>query len=71
MIFVDLEHSDILIEATSSKKVCATSVSTGEQGGAPTLGQWPQSYRVWYEIEIFQINLKNLNYALNNICNRL
>ncbi len=35
------------------------SKSTGEQGGEPTLNQWPQCYRVWYEIEIFQINLKN------------
>jgi len=33
------ELSTSVIEATSSKKVCATSVSTGDQGGAPTLGQ--------------------------------
>jgi len=30
-------HRDILLEATSSQKVCATSVSSGDQGG--TLGQ--------------------------------
>jgi len=28
-----------LIEATSNQKVWATSVSIGDQGGAPTLGQ--------------------------------
>jgi len=43
-------------EATSSQKVCATSVSTDNQGGEPTLGHWLQCYRVWYEIENFQIN---------------
>jgi len=32
-------HRDILLEATSSKKMGATSVSTGNQGGEPTLGQ--------------------------------
>ncbi len=39
-------HRDILQEATSSQKLCATSLSTsdqgGDQGGEPTLGQWPQ-----------------------------
>jgi len=59
------------IEETSSQKVCATSVSTGNLGGEPTLGHWPQCYRVWYEVEIFQINFKNLYYALMNRCNRL
>jgi len=64
-------HRYILIEATSSQKVCATSVSTGNQGGVPTLGQWPQCYRIWNEIDIFQISDKNLNYAFNHQCNRL
>jgi len=32
-------HRDLLIEATSSQKVWATSVSTGDQGGEPTLKQ--------------------------------
>jgi hypothetical protein len=49
--------------------VCATSVSTGDQGGAPTLGQWPQCYRVWNEIDTFQISDKILNYALKHQCN--
>ncbi len=31
-------HRDILIDATSSQKVRATKVSTGNQGGEPTLG---------------------------------
>jgi len=31
-------HRDILIEATSSQKVLATKVSSGNQGGEPTLG---------------------------------
>ncbi len=44
----------ILIEATYSQKVCATSLSTGDQGGAPTLGQWPLCYRVWNEIDILK-----------------
>ncbi len=61
----------IQIEATSSQKVCATSVSTGDQGGEPTFAQWPQCYRVWNEIEIFQISDKNHYYALNHGCNRL
>jgi len=52
-------------------RVCATSVSSGDQGGEPTLGHWPQCCRFWYEIEIFEINLKNINYALNNNCNIL
>ncbi len=47
------------------------SKSMGNQGGEPTLGHWPQCYRAWYEIENFQISLKNLNYALKNSCNRL
>ncbi len=55
-------HRDILIEATSSQKVRATKVSSGNQGGEPTLGHWPQCYRVWNEIEIFQISdEKNLS----------
>jgi len=33
-----LTHRDILLEASSSQKVC-TSESTGDQGGEPTLGQ--------------------------------
>jgi len=66
-----MNHRDILIEATSRQKVRATSVSTANQRGEPTLGHWPQYYRVWYEIEIFQINLKNVKYALNSSCNRL
>ncbi len=55
-----MNHRDILIEATSSQKVCATSISTVDQGGAPTLGQWPQGYRVWNEIDIFRISDKNM-----------
>ena len=51
--------------------MCATSISTGDQGGAPTLGHWPQCYRVLNEIDIFQISDKNLKYALNYQCNRL
>jgi hypothetical protein len=39
-------HRDILIEATSSQKVRAAKVSSGDQGGEPTLGHWPQCYRV-------------------------
>jgi len=35
-------HRDILIEETLSQKVCGTSISTGDQGGEPTLGHWPQ-----------------------------
>jgi len=30
-------HRDILLEATSSQKVRATKVSSGDQGGEPTL----------------------------------
>jgi len=56
-IFARKDHRDILIEATSSQKVCATSISTGNQGGEHTLGHWPQCYRIWYEIEIFQNDL--------------
>ncbi len=59
-------HRNILLEATSSQKVCATSVSSGDQGVAPTLGQWPQCYRVRNEIDIFQISDKILNYALKH-----
>jgi len=33
-----LAHRDILIEATSSQKLWATKVSSGDQGGEPTLG---------------------------------
>ncbi len=51
---------DILIEATFSQKVWAARVSIGDQGGVPTLGQWPQCYRVWYEIDLIQIGDKNL-----------
>ncbi len=47
--------------------MCATRVSTGDQGGMPTLPQWPQCYRVWNEIDIFQISDKKLNYALNHV----
>jgi len=32
------KHRDILLEATSSQKLWATKVSTGNQGGEPTLG---------------------------------
>ncbi len=60
MISIGVRHRNILIEATSCQKVCATSVSTDDQGGEPSLGHLPQCYRVWYEIEIFQLNLKNL-----------
>ncbi len=49
-------HRDLLIEAKSSQKVWATSLSTGDQGGEPTLGQWAQCYRVWNEIDIFQLS---------------
>ncbi len=49
----------------------ATIVNSGNQGGEPTLGYWPQCYRIWNEIEIIQISDKILNYALNNQCNRL
>jgi len=62
---------DILIEATSCQKVCATRLSTGNQGGAPTLGQWPQCYRVWNVIEIFKISDKNFNYAIKQQCDLL
>jgi len=48
--------------------VCATSVSAGDQGSVPTLGQWPQSYRVWYEIDIFKLSVKKFNYASNHQC---
>jgi len=61
---VRLNHRDILIEATSSQKVCVTSVSTGDQGSATT-------DRIWNKIDIFQISDGNLNYALNHQCNRL
>jgi len=71
LLIFSLNHTNLLIEATSSQKVRATSVSTGDQGGEPTLGQWPQCYRIWNEIEIFQISGKILNYALNHQCNRL
>ncbi len=64
-------HRDILIGATSIQKVWATKVSSGDQGGEPTLGHWPQCYRIWNEIEIFQISDKIPNYALNNQSNRL
>jgi len=36
---VGLGHRDILLETTSSQKVCATSIDTGDQGGVPTLGK--------------------------------
>jgi len=48
----DRDYRDIIIEATSNQKVIATSLSTYDQGGVLTLGQWPQYYRVWNEIEI-------------------
>jgi len=32
-------NREILIEATSSQKVCETRLSTGDQGGAPIIGQ--------------------------------
>ncbi len=64
-------HRDIQIEATSSQKVCATSVSTDDQSGMPTLGQWPQCYWVGNEIDIFQISVKNLNSASNHQCNKI
>ncbi len=53
-------HRDILIEATSSQKVSATKVSNDDQGGELILGHWPQCFRVWNEIEIFQISDKNI-----------
>ncbi len=60
-----LSHRDILIEATSRQKVFATSVSKYcDQGGAPTLVQWPQCSRVWKEIEIFQISDQNINHVI-------
>ncbi len=34
-----LYHRDILAEATPSQKECSTSVSSGDQGGEPTLIQ--------------------------------
>jgi hypothetical protein len=69
---VSVNHRDILIEATSSQKVCATSISTDYyQCGAPTLGQWPLCCRIWNEIDIFQISDKNINYASNHLCNIL
>jgi hypothetical protein len=64
-------HRDILLEATSSQKVRATKVSCGDQGGGLLSVIDPQSYRVWNEIEIFQISNKNISYALNHCCNRL
>jgi hypothetical protein len=36
--FLRANHRDILLEANSSQNVCASSVSTGDQGGEPTLG---------------------------------
>ncbi len=66
-----MDHRDILIEATSSQKVLATNVNNGDQGSATLLGQWPQCYFVWNEIDIFQISDKNLYYALNYCFNRL
>jgi len=35
--FEGTKNRDKLIEATSSQKKCATSISTGNQGGEPTL----------------------------------
>ncbi len=49
--------------------MCATSLSTGDQGDAPTLSQWPHCYRVWNEIDSFKISDKNFNYALKLQCN--
>jgi len=49
-------NRDILLEATFSQKVWATSISTGNQGGEATLDQKTQFYRVWNKIEIFQIS---------------
>jgi len=66
---LNFDHRDILIEVISSQKVCATSLSTGDQGGAPTLSQWPQCYKVWNEIDIFKICDKNINYALKHYYN--
>jgi hypothetical protein len=57
--------------ATSSKIMWTTSISTDDQSGEPTLGQWPQCYRVWNEIDIFKVSDNILNYALNHQCNRL
>jgi hypothetical protein len=71
LITISKFHRDILIEATSSQKVCTTSLNTGDQGGAPTLGQWPQGYRAWNEINIYKICDKNLNYALKHQWNIL
>jgi len=51
-------NRDILLEGTSSQKVWATSISTGNQGGEATLDQKTQCYRVWNKIEIFQISDK-------------
>jgi hypothetical protein len=68
---VSNNHRDILLEATSSQIARETKVSSGDQGGEPTLSHWPQCYRIWNEIENFQIRDKNLYYALNNHCNWL
>ncbi len=64
-------HRDILLETTSSQKVRATKVRSGDQGGGLLSVIDPQCYRVWNEIEIFQISVKNLYYALYHCCNRL
>jgi hypothetical protein len=57
--------------ATYRQKVWATSVSNGDHSGEATLGQWPQCYRVWNEIDTFQISDNIVNYVLNQHCNRL
>jgi len=37
---VNFTHIEIQIETTSSQKVCAASIITGDQGGEPTLCQF-------------------------------
>ncbi len=70
-VHVRPQHRDILLEATSSQKLRATKESTGDQGGGPLSVIDPQCYRVWNEIEIFQMSDKNIYSALNHCCNRL
>jgi len=48
------KHRDILIEATSSQKVWETSVSTGDQGGAPTLSHGPSVTEIEMKLTFFK-----------------
>jgi len=60
-----LFHRNILIEPTSSQKVCATSVCSGDQGG----GQLAASVTEFdMKLTFFKKSIKNLNYALNHRC---